>query len=115
MVDRQVALHLEDRGCIAGEIGLVARLEHVIGDLVGRGQLRPIDRLERGEVMLDRGTLGGQIRVRQIVAEPVRIAHVTPEDRVDRITLQARFVAVVEQSLEARIVRALTRLRDRRG
>jgi hypothetical protein len=114
MVDRQVALDPDDRGGVAGKVGLVARLEHVVRDLVGRGQLRPVDRLERGQIMLDRRAFGGQIRIGQIIAEPVRIAQITAEDPLDRIAFQARLVAVIKHPLEPRIVRTLTGLRDGR-
>jgi hypothetical protein len=50
MVDRQVALHLQERGRKTGEISLVSRLEDVIGDLICRGQPGTIDCVQGREV-----------------------------------------------------------------
>jgi hypothetical protein len=87
--------------------------ERVVGQLVGRVELRSVDLPERSEVMLGSGAFGSIIFVAEIVAEPIGIAHVTAEDGADRIALERRLVARLEQGKE-RVMLALDRLGRRR-
>jgi hypothetical protein len=82
------------------------KIEHVVGDLVGGVELGARDRMKRGEVGLGRGALRGVIFVGNPVAEPVGVAQVAAEDGVERIALEARLVAGLEQ-LEQTVMRAL--------
>jgi hypothetical protein len=52
MVKRQVKPHPKDLRCIPREINVVARLENVISDLIGRAQLSAIDSSQRSQIML---------------------------------------------------------------
>ena len=76
-------------------------------------EFRPGDRVQRGQVGLGRGSLGGEIFVGDIVAEPVGVAQVAARQRVQRIAHQARLVARLEQ-VEQAVVRALLDNRRRR-
>ena len=61
--------------------------------------------MERGKVVLGCGLLRLIMRVAEQVAEPIGVAHVAAEQRLQRIALEARLVAVLEQ-LEQAVVRA---------
>ena len=87
-------------------MSLVVILEHVVGELVGRVELVARDRVERREVVLGGRLLALVIFVGDEVAEPVGIAQVAAEQRLQRVALEGGFVAVLEQ-LEQPVVRAL--------
>ena len=114
MVHRQIFADAHDRGREALKSTFLIGLEHVIGDLVDRTQPGPIDALERGEIPLGCRLLRCGKGIGIIVTEPVGVTHVTAEDRHQRLALEHRLVAGVEQCPELGILCALTRLGCRR-
>ena len=53
--------------------------------------------MKRLEIMFGRSFLALKMRIAEQVAKLVRIAHVAAEQRLDRVALKARLVAVLEQ------------------
>ena len=91
-------------------LGLV--FEHIVGDAVGRIQLVARDRAQRREIVLGSGLFRLEVRVAEQVAEPVGVAQVAAVESLERVALEARLVAFLEQ-LKQPLVRA--RLRRRGG
>jgi hypothetical protein len=91
-------------------LGLI--LEDVIGELVVLAEPAARNRLQGGKILLGRGPLALVMGIAEEVAEPIGIAIIAPEQGLERIALEARLVAVLEQ-LEKPVVSAL--LRRRRG
>ena len=74
--------------------------------------------VEPGEVVLGRRLLALVVSVAIEVAEAVGVAHVAAVERLQRIALEARFVAVLEQleqALVSALLRHLGRLRRGQG
>ena len=86
--------------------------EHVIGELVVGAEVGARDGVKRGKIVLRRRLLALEVRVAVKVAEPVGVAVIAAEQRLQRIALQRSVVALLEQ-LEKPVVRA--RLRDCRS
>ena len=107
MIHRQQPVDRLDRRGIAAQIDLRLIAEHVIGELVDAGQLRPVDRLQRGEVGFEVALVARGRGIADVIAEAIRIAQVAAEDRTDRVQRQIAFVAVVKQALELHILRAI--------
>jgi hypothetical protein len=88
-------------------------LERVIGNLVGRSELRARDRLERREILFRRRFFGLVMGVAEQVAQMVGVAHVAAEQRLQGVAPKVGLVAFVEKR-EQPVVRALLS-RRRRG
>ena len=100
MVDRPLQLRLEDGRLHAFEVEAALPFEDVVGDaLLGR-QPGAVDPGKAGEIRLRRRPLARDISVGNIVAEPVGVAKVAAEQRLERVAPERRFVAVVEQLRE---------------
>ena len=76
-------------GCSPRSVSLVLIFEHVVGELVVGAELRARDRVERRKIVLGRRLLALEMRIAEQVAEPVGIAIVAAEDRLQRIALEA--------------------------
>ncbi len=97
MVDRALDRLLQQLRRVAAQIEIGLPLEHVIGDLVGGVELCAIDRGERLEVALVRRLVRGLRLIGEEVAEPVGIAQVAAHQRLDRLALEHRLIAVMEE------------------
>ena len=76
--------------------------EDVIGEPVGRVELVAGDGAQRRQIGLGGGALGVEIGVGAEIAEPVGIAEIAAEHRLQRVAPQARRIALLEQSVERR-------------
>ena len=121
MVHRQRFDDRQELGRIFAKRVLGLPLERVVGELVDFAQVVARDRVERRQVMLGRRLLRLVMLVAEQVAEPVGVAQVAAVQRLQRVALERRLVALLEQ-LEQPLVRARLRLcscgdlrRGRRG
>ena len=115
VIDWKQSADPDDVGGETAQFHLLFVLEHVVGDPIDRGQLRPIDPRQHRQIVLARLLLGGGLGVGQELAEPIGVAQVAAEQRLQRIALQAGLVAGREQRLQLRILNPLARQRGGRG
>ena len=97
MVDGQHVGDPPQRRRVGAQLDLVVGAEHVIGDPVHRRQLAPVDPAQPLQVPFDRPSLLLLGRIGQIFADPVGIAQVAAQQRLDRVALQVGLVAFREQ------------------
>ena len=115
VVDRPRHRRLEQlrREAAQGDLGLV--LERVVADPVVGAQAGAVDLSQPGEVGLGRRLLGRVIGVGDVVAEPVAVAQVAAEQRLERIALEARLVGRGEQREQPGVRRRRVGRGRRRG
>ena len=97
MVHRQRLAQAQEIGLEAAERVLGLELEHIVGKLVGGREIGSRDCRERPKIILGRYFLALVMRVAEQVADPIRVTIIAAEQCLQRITLEARLVARLEE------------------
>ena len=102
MVDRANSSQRQHVGLKSAQGNIGLPFEDVIGNLVSGIERRAINGLEALEIRFARLALRREIGVSHIIAQPVSIAQIATEQRVDRVPLEAGLVTVEKKLLELR-------------